>query len=161
MSNTLRVVPNPFFVLDDKGRPAGAVMLDVHEHANRRGLVGATQRSTARKGADGLEQLGGVVANYWAPLSDCEWDFDLRTVVELPRTSYYVSELLGGRLLPADEQTANAVGVPWRPHAESWRASWEASAAEYKARTGKTLTDPFAKPSDPPDEGGSARKSRS
>lgn len=150
--STLKVLPNPFFALDAAGKPAGVVLVDVHEHSMNRGHIGATQKNVARKGADGLERIGGVVANYWAPLHDCSFAWELGKAVELPVTQYYLSEIAASRLVAFDQETADQAGVPFRPAAEVWRDSWEAAADEYASRTGKRPPSPFDAPGAPAEE---------
>ena len=99
---TLSVVVNPYTALDADGDPAGYVLrVDLRRHSSKPLLLGAE-----RVLVDGAIKV--------------RHSLDPVTVPDLPA---YRRHLRTGELLSADEATARAAGVPWRPVAEALTAA--------------------------------------
>jgi hypothetical protein len=111
----LRVVANPFVHLDHEGRPAAAVGYDpVHHSPDRRHV--AAKHSAELVEARHPVDLVNVTGDARLPVHDIWFSFDA-DVQSIPDTDHYRRAmrpgLQGPALIPADESTAKAIGLPF------------------------------------------------
>jgi hypothetical protein len=145
---TMRIVPNPFAVLDHDGRPSAAFTLDpVFENPDRR-LVGAVRRSEVVEARTPVEfnrakkTMGG---DNRKSLHDTWYEFsaEAQVVVDLMdhghAANYYKQRAKCGpgeiapALLPANEATAKRLGVSFREPSAVVVSTAKAAAARWAA----------------------------
>jgi hypothetical protein len=160
---TLKVLPNPWCALDERGIPCGALMVDV-AHRPAREYVGAeldkertrhVESLEGYKGADDLRQPRQATA--WKYLGIAADDRGLADKllqsdpVELPVTPYYQKAVRRGDLFACDDDTARACGLN--------KADLEAAIAK---ASGKTTPAPVAPSSTdtPSDDAGAGKGSK-
>jgi len=109
---TLRVIPNPFGMVDHNGQPCCAVMMGEPFHvpygAHR--FVGAQRVSATLVRPPTETIIGNVVHQTVAPDHDVVWEFST-DVVEVPEHPYYFEHVSRGDLIAADADTAKRCGI--------------------------------------------------
>lgn len=136
---TLRVYPNPWGFIDHRGKAAGVVRLDYHEHNTNRAWVGARIKTATKTKEAVAEVIRGKVFRSGSDSHDIEWEFD-SAPVEIPNSAYYRDAIATGQLVAADKATAVAAGIragdfedPSR-HLEKLKA---AAIADFDAHNGE------------------------
>ena len=107
---TLRVYPNPWTFIDHRGKPAGVVRLDYHEHNTNRAWVGARIKTATKTREAVAEVIRGKVFRSGSDSHELEWEFD-STPVEIPNSVYYRDAIVTGQLIAADKASAVAAGL--------------------------------------------------
>lgn len=125
----LLVLPNPDCSLDHTGEPQGAVQL-----ARADGAIFLDAWVGARVDAERTKKEGRFV-----------FVFDRETPVRVATIDYYLRKLQEGSLLPADQATADAAGVPWTPPEPAPEPKTSAPKAA-KPKTSATPDEDAAKP---------------
>lgn len=143
---TIRVYANPYAVLDQDGRPAGAVMFDPVDHhayasdAAPRRYVGAeldTEKTVVlQKAAEGSAQ---------GDIQDTVWKFSDEAVT-VPLSHYYLGLVRAGELFAADEDTAEHAGVEYVPRAKALEASKRKALDTWKAERPRRAMPEWAVP---------------
>jgi hypothetical protein len=124
------VVANPWFAMDHRGRPCGAVPIEPAALGSHLGFVGAkVDRDKSKGGA----QLPGFIA---PPAHDPVFIFSDKPV-KVRRSPYYLQLLKKGKLFPADESTARWCGVDFKPLAALLTASRNDAEAKFERAYGE------------------------
>lgn len=125
----IKVLANPWLVIDSKGRPCGAVPCDPNEHDRvGRSYVGArVDRQQTKLVPDRFGQAAQAGEARFAR-QDTVWAF-LTEPVELPYTHYYADKVRKGQLFAADEKSAVACGIAAKNFQEPGKLLDEAKAA--------------------------------
>src|SRR5688572_26030582 len=127
-NQTLKVLPNPWFYLDDQANPAGIVPVDPSVNRNR-SFVGAEMVD--------VQILDDYQKGYMlSPRRYHNWKFTDK-VVELPATPYYVDAVKSNTLLPADEKTAKLCQVEYKEPSVRLEQAKVAAAKHWKAAYGE------------------------
>lgn len=103
-SKTVLVVANPWFAIDHKGRPCGAVPVEPKDFGTHLGFVGA--KVDKKRSTSSTKPVGHVVPT----AEDTVFEFSTRPV-KVARTPYYRQLLKQGNLFPADKTAADWAGV--------------------------------------------------
>lgn len=123
IKRTLTVYSNLWSAVDREGRPCGAC-----PHAKDAGKFIGVSYTVTGYNANGDRVSENVTESKAAPsypISDVEWAESSEPVV-LEFNQHYLEAIKEGYLLPADQATADAAGIPLVPYAQA--------RADYKAR---------------------------
>jgi hypothetical protein len=137
---TLKVLPNPYFVLDHEGMPAGAVRWDpevgrpgtIHHIGvtvtravvpNGQGNRTAAYPENAKRPAN---QRRRAVRFQWA-----------QEPVEIPMSAGHRAAVRNGTILAADKETARACLIYFVPPAQALQEARERAIAKWNAATGE------------------------
>lgn len=130
-TRTIRVVANPFCALDASGNPCGAVALDPDAANGAERHIGAKRTTKTLVKFGGVDGLGRTIADpRGAGLYETTWAFSSEPVT-VHDTAYHRQRIACGELLPADRETAAALGVAFIEPTKALAAAKAEAAALY------------------------------
>lgn len=144
MQNVYLVWANPWHAIDHLGRPCGAATMRADKAGAPR-HIGARRVLTPVLGENGRPQK--AYDGIRDTVNAVSWEFSADPVA-LPITSdgYHRKLIAQGAVLPADQDTANAAGVPFLPYDQAMTLAKSAANAGYRRLYGKDLPGFVAPP---------------
>jgi hypothetical protein len=130
-SKQVRVVANPFHVLDHRGRPCGVFPEEPRAVGQHLGYVGA-KVDTSKTKVLRAKAEGDIRPSF----QNTEYAFSA-DAVSVPTTPYYRQGLRSGAILPADEATATWAGVTFSPPASALEQARKTAEAAFERAYGE------------------------
>lgn len=151
---TLKVLPNPWTHIDEKGRPAGAVIVEQPSNGTfDRRWVGASFTAKDVQAAKRVS-IAGRTFEQSPAIHEHEWDH-ASDPVSVANTQYYRKCVFRGDLIAADEATAMACGIAKKDFVQPetlFQKIKSEAIAEFDARNGEGAFDALAEMRDEDEE---------